>query len=199
MRVTKDVLERRMTFTGIMFINGEEVDPRRQYLLEADAGLHPETDVVLAIRPYADACLKDRDWQSLAELSRSELENQLTASPFDPVYVLPGITVMGFQTNGAFYAEVLKRSREWHRRLCRLLDTPGYRRLERQSDWQAKILVLHGALAMNGAILLPGHWPNERRKSTRGVPEWSKDFTVPPEILGLKQNGLHLFTQTIGG
>jgi hypothetical protein len=191
MRITKDVLERRLTFSGIMFINGHEVDPRRQYLLEADAGLHPETDVVLALRPYADARLKDRDWLSLAELSRSELENQLTASPLDPVYVLPGITVMGFQTNGAFYAEVLKRSREWHRRLCRLLDTPGYRRLERQSDWQTKILVLHGALAMNGAILLPDHWPNQRRKSTRGVPEWSTDGTVPPEILGLSPETFH--------
>ena len=69
LRVTMDVLERRMTFTGVMFISGEEVDPRRQYLLEADAGLHPETDVVLAIRAYADALLKERDWLSWSHYS----------------------------------------------------------------------------------------------------------------------------------
>jgi hypothetical protein len=186
MWVTKDVLERRMTFSGIMFINGEEVNPRRQYLLEADAGLHPETDVVLALRPYADACLKDRDWQSLAELSRSELENQLTASPLDPVYVLPGISVMGFEANSAFYAEVSKRSREWHRRLCLLLDNPGYKRLERQSDWQTKMLVLHGALAVNGALYLPGHFPNQPLNLKKLEKTPFGKATVPPEYLGLK-------------
>jgi hypothetical protein len=150
-----------MTFSGIMFINGEEVDPRRQHLLEADAGLHPESEVVVTLRPHADAYLKERDWQSLAELSRIELRDQLAASPLDPVYVLPGITVMGFEANGAFYAEVSRRSREWHRRLCLLLDNPGYRRLERHSDWQTKMLALHGALAVDGAIHLPGCWPNQ--------------------------------------
>jgi hypothetical protein len=185
MWVTKDVMERRMTFSGVMFIDHELVDPRRQFLLEAEAGLHPESDVVLALRPDAGAYLKERDWQSLAELSRLELRNQLASSPLDPVYVLPGITVMGFRPNSAFYAEVSRRSREWHRRLCRLLDNSGYRRLERQSDWQTKMLVLHGALAVDGAIYLPGHWPNQPPRLTKLKKTPFGKTTVPLDFLGV--------------
>jgi hypothetical protein len=187
MSVTKNVLERRMTFSGIMFVDGDEVDLRRQYLMEADCGLHPEADVVLALRPQADACLKERDWKALAEMSRSELERQLSDNPLAPVYVLPGVTVMGFQTNGAFYAKVLRRSREWHRRLCRALGYPEYRRLNRQSDVKTKLLVLHGALVIHGAILLPGHWPSQQvtPRSRRTLRQG--EAVIPPAVLGLNE------------
>ncbi len=169
----------------ILFINQKEVDPRRQYLLEADAGLHPESDLVLTFRQYASVCLEQRDWRSLAELSRSDLRQQFALNPSDPVYVLPGITVIGFQDNGAFYCEAMRRSREWHRRLSRLLGNSRHRRLVRQSDWQTKILALHGALVVKGIIYLPGHWPNQDPNDTEAKPEGCEGPSVPPEFLGL--------------
>ena len=60
-------------------------------------------------RLYAYQRIQEQDWESLKELSRIELEQQLSANPGDPIYVTPGISVMGVKADAAFYAEVERR------------------------------------------------------------------------------------------
>jgi hypothetical protein len=41
MAVTRDVCERRLTLTGVLFVHGEDIDPKQQRQLEVMAGLRP--------------------------------------------------------------------------------------------------------------------------------------------------------------
>ena len=142
MDITTDLYQRRTGFTGILFIKGDVIDPRKQWQLEAQVGMHPGSRCfVLSRRPHAYSCLREQDWDSLKESSRAELEQQLSSSPMDPVYITPEITVMGFRADPAFYAEVTKRSNEWHGRLARILGNREMHALCRQADWSARLLV----------------------------------------------------------
>jgi hypothetical protein len=184
MLVTKDVLERRCTFTGILFIHGREIDPWEQYQFEARAGLHPESDLVVSRRPCIGGSLQQRDWEFLAQLSRCELEEQLAANPRDPVYVTPELTVMGIKANDAFFAEALRRSSDWHHHWRWELGRDATQ-VVRKADWVTKTLVFHGALVIEGEIYLPGHWPNQppKPKKLKSTPFGAP--TIPPEYLGL--------------
>jgi hypothetical protein len=186
MLATKDIRQRRMTFSGILMMRGEEIDSHSQYRLEAQLGLQPESDLVVSRRPYAHRCLKEQDFDSLKEISRSDLDQQLQANPNDPVYVCPIVTVMGLRADPAFYEEVERRCGEWHGHINRILGGPRRKELARQADWATRMLVLNGTLVVDGAIYVPGCWPNHPLKKTKlklspfGLP------TVPPEYLGLQ-------------
>ena len=186
--VTKNVYQRRIGFTGVLFIDGQEIDPRSQWQLEAQVGMHPGSDLVLSRRPQASAYLKEGNWEALKDLSRFELEQQLANSPLDPLYVNPGIAVMGFNADPAFYAEARKRSNEWHGRLARIFGNREMHALCRQSDWTTQLLVFHGALVIDGLIYLPGFWPDRplEPKRLRSTPLGSP--TVPVNHLMSSMN-----------
>ena len=67
MQVTKNVRQRRTTFTGILVIEGQVIDPRTQWRLEAQFGLHPGSDIIVARRPHTFSCLREQDWGSLKQ------------------------------------------------------------------------------------------------------------------------------------
>ena len=185
MDVTKDLYRRRIGFTGILVVHGQVIDPRAQRRLEAHVGLHPESDLVVVRRPHAYVCLKERDWESLKQLSRIDLEQQLSANPADPVYVNPGIAVMGLKADLAFYAEAQKRCSAWHACLARLFGNRETRALCHEADLPTLMLVFNGTLVVDGNIYIPGCWPNQHptkgklRHCPFGLP------TVTPDYLGL--------------
>jgi hypothetical protein len=194
MRTITEVTERHMTFSGILFINGKEIDPWSQYRLEAELGLHPESDFVVSRRNEANDYLEKQDWNALKEMSRSVLDQQLSANPADPIYVTPGISVMGFLAIPSFYAEVEKRSNEWHRLLTNVLGNRGKADLARQADWITRMLVFNGTLVVDGVIYLPGCWPNHRLSEVKIKNSPFGRPTVPPEYLGLSyisKNAIH--------
>jgi hypothetical protein len=93
---------------------------------------------------------------------------------------------MGIQANDAFYAEALRRSAAWNHHWRRVLGTREARAQVRKADFVAKTLIFHGALVIDGAIYLPGHWPDRppRLKKLKRTPFGLP--TVPAEYLGLK-------------
>ena len=148
--------ERRMGFSGILFIKGQEIDPVEQWRLETSFGLHPEADLVISHRPYSYPLVVHEDWDALKDISRLELDRQLSANPRDALYVTPGITVMGISATEAFYAEVEKRSSEWHGRFHRVFGNCKARSLGRDADWATRLLVFNGTLVVDGEIYLSG-------------------------------------------
>jgi hypothetical protein len=94
MRAMPNVWDRRMTFSGLLFVQGQDIDPSGQYCLEADIGLRPETDHVVTWRKDALSFLKQRDWEALKEMSRADLKSQLAANPLEPLFVTPGGSVL---------------------------------------------------------------------------------------------------------
>jgi hypothetical protein len=188
MLVTKNVLERRLAFTGILIIHGEEIDPRQQYQFEAKVGLHPESDLAISRRPCIGGSLQQRDWEFLAQLSRHELEEQLASNPNAPCYVTPEITVMGITANDAFYAEVLKRSYGWHHHWRWALGAREANDVAKRADWVARTLIFNGALVIEGSIYLPGLWPNLPPRPKKLLKTPFGVATVPPEYLGLKRS-----------
>jgi hypothetical protein len=185
-QVTNDIWQRRTEFTGLLMIDGQEIDPRSQWRLEAELGLRPESDLVVSHRPYAFTCLKNRDWDSLKQISRTELEQHLIDSPNDPIFVTPKITVTGRRPDPAFYAEVQKRSSEWHGNCARILTNRGKTTLARQADCATLMLVLGGTLVVNGQIYAPGCWPNREKPRTKSSRSPSGSPTVSPDYLGLR-------------
>lgn len=184
MLATKDLYQRRLGFAGILMVQGREIHPHSQYRLEAQLGLRPESDFVVSRRPHAYRCFKEQDWESLKEISRSDLEQQLRANPKDPVYVCPIVTVMGLRADPAFYEEVEKRCGEWHGHLNRLLGGPGRKEMARQADWATRMLVFNGTLVVDGLIYVPGCWPNRPLKKKLKMSPFGSP-TVLPEYLGL--------------
>jgi hypothetical protein len=186
MLATKDRLERLLEFSGYLEIDGEIIDPHAQWLRESELGLHPESDFVWSSRPQAYPCLKSGDWDSLREMSRSELELQLSGNPNDPLYVSPGITLIGFQSTPVFYSEAEKQSSIWHGMLHRVFGNRKKSELARTADWKDRLLIFHGTLVINGMIYLPGCWPVHFPSKFKLKRTPFGTTTVPAEYLGLK-------------
>jgi hypothetical protein len=183
MRAMSNVRDRQMTFSGLLFVQGQDIDPSGQYLLEAANGLRPETDLVVTWRQDALVFLKQQDWDALKEMSRADLQSQLAANPLEPVYVTPGISVMGRRADDAFYAEVRRRSSQWHRTLARCFGTRNKAEAVRHADLATRMLVFTGTLVVNGAIFTPGCWPNHQvSKGVRAL----DSTTVSPECLSFE-------------
>lgn len=185
MDVTTNVFERRTTFTGILIIDGKVIDPLTEWQLEVNVGLRSQPDLVISRRLDARACVKQQDWNSLKEIARCELQQQLSANPTEPLYVNPGISVMGFQANPDFYSEVQKRLGEWNWFLRNTLGNRNVKTISRDSDWAFRMLIIDGTLVVNGRLYLPGCWPNQQptRKRLQQTPFGSA--TIPPDCLGL--------------
>ena len=105
MQITRDKVGRQTEFTGVLIIDGLEVDPQDWNEIEKILGIRPR----VVRRKQAFTALKRRDWQSLIEATRSNLEHHLAESWDAPVFVTPGITVAGSYPNPAFYAEAKKQ------------------------------------------------------------------------------------------
>jgi len=183
MRAMPNALDRRMTFSGLLFVQGQDIDPSGQYCLEAANGLRPETDLIVTWRQDALVFLKQRDWEALKEMSRADLQSQLAANPLEPLFVTPGISVMGRRADDAFYAEVRRRSSQWYRTLARCLGTQNKAEAVRRADRATRMLVFTGTLVVNGVIFTPGCWPNHQ--VSKGI-RLLDSTTVSPEYLDLR-------------
>jgi hypothetical protein len=150
--VTRDQVDRHTEFTGVLIIDGIEVDPENWNEIERILGSRPRT----VRRQGAFSCLKRRDWEALRGFSRSELENYLVKRlgdhPGVAIFVTPGITVTGEFPIPAFYAEAEKRSREWHGFFTRELGNRTRIDLARQADWPMRRPRFFGrhCLGLNG-------------------------------------------------
>jgi hypothetical protein len=181
---TRNQQERRLAYSGILIVDGKELDPHAWYALEASLGTHPDSEVVTCHRPVHLAEPLSDQLETLKQLSRHDLERFLTLAPGDPLYVTPGVTVTSTVFNKGFHAQLLKHSGQWHRKLDRALGRPRWRPISRQSDLATRMLVFHGVLVINGLFYRPGCWPNHANKHHPARPD-ARTSTVPAEALGI--------------
>ena len=178
---------RRLTFGGLLIVNGDIIDAKRWSLLEASLGLRSDTNVVVTRRPVdLNDLARPERCAILKRITLSELRRHMTIAPAVPAYVTPGITVTGTELDAALLAEVHKRNGEWHRRLNRKLGKCYRKRLTRRADLATKMLIYHGVLVVDGLFYRPGCWPNLPDSNRRATACADRLSTVSPEVLGLE-------------
>ncbi len=181
---TKGRQERRLAYSGILIVDGKELDSHAWYALEASLGMHPDSEVVTCHRPiHLTEPLSDQ-LETLKQLSRQALEQYLILAPSDPLYVTPGVTVTSTVFNKGFRAQVLKHSGQWHRKLDRALGRAQWRQISRQFDLATRMLVFHGVLVINGVFYRPGCWPSHTNNPHPLRPD-ARTSTVPAEALAI--------------
>ena len=185
-RFITDDKRRRLEFTGILIIDGDELSPWEWYQREAQLGMHPESDLVTLRRPIDLDCYRQPDSREhLKQLVRTELEHHLHYSPTDPLYVTPAITVAGIRPDRAFFAEAHKQCGGWHRRLKRYLSRRYFCQLVGESNLPTRMLLYHGTLVIDGHFYKPHRWPSHEGKKGKRRRDQLDDPTIAPADLGI--------------
>lgn len=171
-------LRKQLAVTGITIIDGRLLDPRDR---RSTGGKPPE------IQEHRRRCdfsplITGTDLTPFLETSRGELRLHLAANPNAPLYVTPGITVVGQVFNSAFLKKARKAESWWHDLTYTEIGRPRLKVLSRAAEEAAGMLFFHGTLVANGLFYRPGRWPSEDHNAAQSHLDGS---TVPAEVLGL--------------
>jgi hypothetical protein len=178
-------IAKQFAFSGVMFIDGNHIDPRTWYSL-ADQLLHPDTAVVTVTRRRVDlaAYKATGDPEPLKAVALNELKSQLILNPGAALYVTPGLTIVAPCASPQFLKRAHAAEFEWHSRLWRALRGEK-KTLARASDVPTRLLVHYGIFVNNGRGYLPGCWPDQRPSTTKLKLSPFRTPTFPLEFLGL--------------
>jgi hypothetical protein len=166
-------IAKQFAFSGVMFIDGNHIDPRTWYSL-ADQLLHPETAVVTVTRRRVD----------LAAYKATG----------DPEPLTPGLTVAALSSSPEFLTRAHAAEHEWHSRFWRTLRREK-KTLARAADVPTRLLVHNGILVIDGQGYIPGCWPGQRPSNTKLKISPFRTPTVPLEFLGLPPTNLLIATE----
>lgn len=191
-------LSRQLTAGGVMFIDGELIDPRA-WQARADALMAPgDPRSISWHRRHCDLgeFLKAGIPSSAMAISLDELRRHLAANPSCALFVVPDSTVVARVPSPAFLEKVEKVEKCWFMRMQRLVPVARRKRMH-SADLATKLLFWHGALVIDDECYLPGFRPYLAIKQKRLKKTPFNTPTVPLSYLA-PDLGLHLAHRAIG-